>query len=54
LSLSAGGNFDLPISSNAHRVRSNMENAMGFVIMGMYLVSALAGAAGIGRAQLRR
>jgi hypothetical protein len=31
-----------------------MEDAMGFVILGVYLVSALAGAAGIGGVEWRR
>ncbi len=32
----------------------SLEEAMGYVIIGMYLVSALVGAAGIGTLELRQ
>jgi hypothetical protein len=55
LSQASRGNFGGQIASNAHPRRlERTEDAMGYVIIGLYLVSALAAAAGIGSVELRR
>jgi hypothetical protein len=48
------GDFASQLVSNAHLPEMSKELHMGLLIVSLYLVSALAGAAGIGQLELRR
>jgi hypothetical protein len=48
------GDFARQFIFNAHHPEMSKELQMGLLIVSLYLVSALAGAAGIGQLELRR